>query len=254
MKNPKLTTITPDRASIMLGGDTSRPISGRRVRHYSGMMSRGEWVDCHPSPIVIDERGRVVDGGHRLAAVRKSGVEIKAYVITGASSSLLHHIDDCKVRSLAERTPVLAQSRWANTLLVSTITLWRDIYYRNKDVISHRQLLGLLGESDGHASRIRHVCSAYPSKKRFVTNAPVTLAIAAYVATDNEKAMEFLYSMFNVESQCPQARLLYETNAALAGHVVNPHVAFFRAMHACRLHLHGRVVTRLKGERCLKVM
>lgn len=76
-------TITPTTAQEML--DTSignRPINSKKVAQYMQDMASGEWNrDSHS--IYFDERGHLMDGHTRLAAVVKSGATIEAMVVRG---------------------------------------------------------------------------------------------------------------------------------------------------------------------------
>ena len=80
-------TITPSIAREWIAKSErfrNRRLNPSHVKHLAGMMRSGQWRMVY-DPIRIDDRGRVLDGQHRLHAVVDSDVNIEALVIRGLS-------------------------------------------------------------------------------------------------------------------------------------------------------------------------
>lgn len=83
--------VSPEEASKYLDNHNERISSGRFrqrsvspniVEKYAADMRAGNWTLC-PSPIVFDVEGNLLDGQHRLEAVKKSGKTVPMLVSTG---------------------------------------------------------------------------------------------------------------------------------------------------------------------------
>ena len=66
-KSAEFRKITPHMAEQLLSvnADEQRNINKRRVDQYATDMAKGLWK-ANGEPIIIDERGRLIDGQHRL--------------------------------------------------------------------------------------------------------------------------------------------------------------------------------------------
>lgn len=95
MKNMNITTtetsVTPELAdkwlqkhydSVAKGDFVQRPISQQIVTRYANDMRLGKWLLC-PQPAVFDEKDNLIDGQHRLAAVKLSGKTITMLISRG---------------------------------------------------------------------------------------------------------------------------------------------------------------------------
>lgn len=87
----QLVKITPDIAGKWLEEHYSRvendptlqrPIMHSTVMRYVGDMKGGNWI-LNPSPITFDENDNIIDGQHRLEAIRRSGISQDMFVSTG---------------------------------------------------------------------------------------------------------------------------------------------------------------------------
>lgn len=74
----ELIEITPEIAEEMLRNNPiNRTIKSKRVNKYAREIQSGKWT-ATPTPISISPSGRLLDGQHRLLAVIKAGIPIKA--------------------------------------------------------------------------------------------------------------------------------------------------------------------------------
>lgn len=99
--NSSTITITPELAREYLAKniDKNRPIRKAVVHAYAEQMKRGEWK-ITPQGISFDQKGRLIDGQHRLMAIIESGAKVPMYVTTGVPVDRMLMID-CG----AKRTP-----------------------------------------------------------------------------------------------------------------------------------------------------
>lgn len=101
--NSSTITITPDLAREYLAKniDKNRPIRKALVHAYAEQMKRGEWK-ITPQGISFDQKGRLIDGQHRLMAVIESGAKVPMYVTTGVPVDRMLMIDCGAKRTAAD--------------------------------------------------------------------------------------------------------------------------------------------------------
>lgn len=86
-------TITPDIAAKILDtSDGNRPLKAAKVKSYARDMGNGLWV-ANGESIIINKRGVLVDGHHRLKACVESGATFRSVVVTGVAESARDTID-----------------------------------------------------------------------------------------------------------------------------------------------------------------
>lgn len=91
--------VTPDLAEAWLAlNPINRPLSDGHVAEYVNRMKRGEWL-LNGQGIIFSNKGILLDGQHRLAAVVKSGMTIPFDVRFGIDQEVFATIDDGKKRS-----------------------------------------------------------------------------------------------------------------------------------------------------------
>lgn len=101
--NSSTITITPELAREYLAKniDKNRPIRKAVVHAYAEQMKRGEWK-ITPQGISFDQKGRLIDGQHRLMAVIESGAKVPMYVTTGVPVDRMLMIDCGTKRTAAD--------------------------------------------------------------------------------------------------------------------------------------------------------
>lgn len=100
-------TITPEMAVIYLENNFSnnRNISWVKVKAYVEAMKRGEWELINDA-ICFDDKGKLINGQHRLAAVRESGIAVEFLVTRGLPRSSASKMDIGRKRTAAERLKI----------------------------------------------------------------------------------------------------------------------------------------------------
>lgn len=106
----EIVDIGPHEATIMLRGNgANRPLSAMIVRRLADEMSAGRWV-YNGDPIRISPAGQLIDGQHRLHAVIRSGVMIRALVLRNIDAEVFDTIDSGKPRTVADALSVAGYS------------------------------------------------------------------------------------------------------------------------------------------------
>jgi hypothetical protein len=94
-------TITPDVAAIMLQRNThNRPMNAGHVRTLMREMQAGRWVENGDT--ICFSQNALVDGQHRLEAIRRSGCTIRAIVVSDVGESTLPTKDAGRRRNAAD--------------------------------------------------------------------------------------------------------------------------------------------------------
>jgi hypothetical protein len=94
-------TLTVDDMRKILDNQLNpRPPSAAHINRLADQMRRGKWA-LNGSAIVIDDRGRLVDGQHRLNAAVLSDMPLTAVIVRNATEGLME-IDTGKRRSFSD--------------------------------------------------------------------------------------------------------------------------------------------------------
>lgn len=97
-----LQTITPETAASWLKINTrNRRVSADLVNGYARAMQEGRW-DTNGETIKISDRGRLLDGQHRLLACVKAQCNFRSYVIFGVNDDMFATIDVGKKRTAGD--------------------------------------------------------------------------------------------------------------------------------------------------------
>jgi hypothetical protein len=96
-------TMTKERVDSMIESNTSnRNLRSRVVDAYARDMTSGHWETTHQG-IAISSCGKVIDGQHRLHALKKSGYPpIKMLVVTGLKFEVQKYVDQQAKRNIRD--------------------------------------------------------------------------------------------------------------------------------------------------------
>jgi hypothetical protein len=96
--------ITPEEAKRMLatGNRKNRRLSEPSVRRLEAVIARGEWMPDSTDAIGLAADGSVVNGQHRLEAISRSNVSVRALVVRNVSPDVIKIIDQGMSRNLAQ--------------------------------------------------------------------------------------------------------------------------------------------------------
>lgn len=112
--------VNPELARLWLEQtDTpNRRIQMADVNRYARAMKEGRWRPAG-DPIRIDDRGHVLDGQHRLAAVIKAEVTIQFVVLDGANLDDQNAYDSGRTRKASQQLAM--RGGWKNATTVASI-------------------------------------------------------------------------------------------------------------------------------------
>jgi len=180
--------ISPEQAAVWLDANLgNRLIRPRIVGFYARLITGGEWQHDHPAPIVFSDRGRLIDGQHRLAAIVEADQEITARVEFGAVDAMREYIDTGINRTLEDRVTFLEerwQNRWAARLV--TILWFTEQGQRGKPTADEAR-----ATFEAHRKAITWLATHWRVVPKVSIN-PVNLALVQFF----ERACETLASEF----------------------------------------------------------
>lgn len=97
-----ITTLTPDAArKLLANNEHNRPLNNRRIHRLSRAILDGRWK-FNGASIVIDRKGRMLDGQHRCHAVVRANKSIDTVLVTGVTPEAFDTIDQGAKRSGAD--------------------------------------------------------------------------------------------------------------------------------------------------------
>lgn len=124
--------ITPAMAQDILDSSNvnNRVVSKARVNKYAGLMTEGKWMTTHQG-ICISDKGRLIDGQHRLLAIIKSNKTIDLCLTTGIKDEAFGEIDipgghrdagdrlgiDKRVAAIITRACSINKDKWSSPTL-----------------------------------------------------------------------------------------------------------------------------------------
>lgn len=115
----ELTTITPAMADEMLEKNiNNRPLNERHVQHLAREIKCGRWK-VNGDTICMNG-SRLIDGQHRLSAIKLAGIPVDTLVVEGVSSDVFDTKDVGKRRSAGDTLAILGE-RNTNTLAAALV-------------------------------------------------------------------------------------------------------------------------------------
>jgi len=196
--------VTPELASVWMVKNTfNRNLSRQTVRKYASDMERGEWKLNHQG-IAFDEDGVLVDGQHRLAAVRESGMSVRMMVTWGADRT---GIDELRVRSTQDVIKFGGMSTWIAPKDIQTAKQMIVLFSEGnkKLVVSTTEIVEF---AEKNKDAIRFSGENFLSNKRAISTALVRASVAvAYYHVDHELLSRFVDVLYSgvVQDPCESA-------------------------------------------------
>lgn len=182
--------ITPQKASEYLAFNrNNRPLRSWLVDQYAKDMSSGRWKLTHQG-IAFNCDGTLLDGQHRLEAIKLSGACVEMMVARGIDSNSQIVMDDHAKRTAGDALSLTRQEK----VMADEIAIIRAAIHlsgdQRKDYMTKQDLNEIL---DLFRPSIRFVKSRMPSNEKGVTSAPVKAAIvlAWFYVTEINRLKEF---------------------------------------------------------------
>jgi hypothetical protein len=128
---PMRLRITPELCDEMLEyNDANRPLSPGAVKKYARQMAAGQWR-VTSDLIVFSDKGRLINGQHRLHAAKLAGVSFDAWVKFGDPDENFAFMDVGKPRGASDVFAINGVKNWA---MMASAARWVMAY--DMDVMS----------------------------------------------------------------------------------------------------------------------
>ena len=128
-------TVSPELAEKWLETKApNRHLNERTVIEYGLVMEKGDWEETHQG-LGFDERGRLVDGQHRLKALtlQRPGTKLRFLVTHGLTNAEVLAIDRNRVRDAADSLTIYRGTRVEkHTVAIANRVIHISPYYATK--------------------------------------------------------------------------------------------------------------------------
>lgn len=171
-----------------------RPISQATIHKYIMEMKNGDWR-LSPDEIAFDTNEDLINGQHRLEAVRRSGKSIRFNVSYGWDPDTIKFLDQGKPRSIGQLLHMAGVSNGNAT--ASTVAAVARVAFRGRRPNLTLTQTTMLLEKLGIADAIVAICKKMTTCRDFVGR--VCGPIAYYYSSKPNKALAFAESYFQME-------------------------------------------------------
>ncbi|SNB07231.1 conserved hypothetical protein [Flavobacterium psychrophilum] len=128
--------ISPEVAKTILQNNSgNRNISNAKLMEYYNQMIQGKYKEGTAEPLKISNKGRLLDGQHRLTALIKANMTIEFLVARDLDESIFDVLDTGKSRGAAD---VLSMANVPNSTTISSIL---KLFYNTKNQNNERYKL-----------------------------------------------------------------------------------------------------------------
>jgi hypothetical protein len=198
--------MTPSLAMELLEHNSdNRYIRKAHVAYLMDLIREGKYIDCHPSPVIIDlNSGNLLDGQHRVQAIAKSGTSgIGMNVFFTDDKTVAFHVDNGIVRSLHDRIRKSVPDS-IEPFHVSVASFFWYLHGHSRKVAPEH----IIETMEEHKSSFTTMSHFIKSKERGVRKASVWAAWVIMNILDEERSIEFAESFLSPIGDIKQARLL----------------------------------------------
>jgi hypothetical protein len=223
------------------------------VEYMKHQIKNGEWRDDHPQPVIFSDKGRLIDGQHRLQAISELKIDFSNAVIvrveTGARDDVREYLDTGVPRTLDDRVQ-LVEDMLHNKLIAQL------------SAVPFNLKRGPTKRASPDDAReffsVHHEAALFVAKNhkrdKGVGKIQVAYAAMEYYEIDKDKASEFYPEIFVVDSEIQQARILRDwllrssgTRGSQENSANFKSDVYHRAIAAMKAHKDGRKITILRS-------
>lgn len=247
--------VTPQLAEEWLGrNDANRNLRPSRVAKYARDMRAGRWA-LTGEAIKFDHAGNLIDGQHRLTAVRDSGQTVELLVVRGLAPTVRGVIDTGAKRTASDALR-MAGNQAATRSMAATIRMLigirSGVVERAGDIppeVTHSEVIDFY---DRHRQLLDYAQNFANRNCRKMHARPSALATAMFIAADRDLeaftnfAIRVAELHFGSTSRCP-IRALYKRLETLRDeqHQASEEVYFI--LRAFLAHVDGKPVSMMKS-------
>lgn len=205
----QIESIGPPQAERYLRSNVgNRKLSKVTIRRYAADMLRGEWR-MNGETIKFDDRGRLIDGQHRLLAIIESGVTVDLAVFRELGRDAFKTIDTGKVRTPADVLSSLNHPS-PNELGAAMRLLWHYLSASWTDYMRFRmtntQLVQLL-EDHPDLPDVTRAAMTKPLRVKLITGSANVFGYYCTSRVDADRAVRFFTQLadgrFNARGSQP---------------------------------------------------
>lgn len=188
LPTPNYETITPEMAKSIikysdacfkqLEGYEQRKLRPNVVHTYANDMKEGRWRADNGETIKIDEKGRLIDGQHRLSAVIEANIPIKFLVVRGVDNNTMPTIDVGLKRTLESALQFTAGSHTTHCAEVVKAKLTLDKQNVNLRNSSYNTMLSNSEMTDDYLTHKAEYEDATNFAKKIYNDSEKTLKIS----------------------------------------------------------------------------
>lgn len=232
---------------IAEGKFAQRPLTRSVVNRYASDMLTGNWLFTHQG-IAFDTNDDLVDGQHRLAAVRKSGVTVRMLVTTGfppssnnGKANVIDVVDGGKARGIDQMLHIHGQA-YAKNYTTTMRFIARVAHLGVTPLMTYSSVKWMMDEL-GLSENTARIVSVSTDIRDF--RGGVVGALSYYHTAFPKKAMQFAEDLFNYQGGKGSPVSLYLRWAKTHSRL---HTEFkMKAMAAClRAHHENRELTAIR--------
>lgn len=221
------------------------------VEYLKQQIKSSEWRDDHPQPIIFSDRGRLIDGQHRLQAISESKIDKKNAVIvrveTGARDDVREYLDTGVPRTLDDRVELVSDNIHNKTIaqLITYATTW-DTRKKRPTPEEAREFFTIHEESCLFVAK-NH------KKEKGTGRIQVAYAAMQYYEIDLLGAIEFYPAIFVADSRIQQARMLRDWLLRAANTKLTKESCgswrneiYYRSVSCMKAHMSGKHISVIR--------
>ena len=221
------------------------------VEYLKQQIKSSEWRDDHPQPIIFSDRGRLIDGQHRLQAISESKIDKKNAVIvrveTGARDDVREYLDTGVPRTLDDRVEFNPDHLYNKTIAqLITYATTLETSKKRPTPEEAREFYAIHKESCLFVAK-NH------KREKGTGRMQVAYAAMQYYEIDPLKAIEFYPAVFVADSCIQQARMLRDWLLRAAGSKSSHestgswrHEVYYRSVSCMKSHMSGKNISVIR--------
>lgn len=157
----RVVVVTPELAEQMLArNNLNRHVSSVVINKYARDMATGQW-HLNGQTIKISTNGVLLDGQHRLEAVKKAKKPFASIIVDGLPESSFISLDTGRRRSVSD---ILRDRGECHTIILASALRWlwmiqNEVILSANSSPTNGELLGLLDGNENIRQSIKHVSS-----------------------------------------------------------------------------------------------
>jgi hypothetical protein len=193
MIKTEMMVITPEMAEKMLKTNTkNRAIKQHHVDFLAMQMKQGKWLSSGDT-IKFSDKGKLLDGQHRLHAGVKSGKPFESLVVTGLKEETFNVIDTGRVRNAAD---VIGVNGYKNSVNLASAARFvmrynaNTLFQKTKGMATNQAILDFINKNKD-LTECGEDAVYYYSKSRLISVATVAALLFIFKKNNVEKAPKF---------------------------------------------------------------